>query len=482
MEETKVTRGKVLGGLAWTFGTRIGKQLVSFIISLILARLLMPEDYGLISIITIFVSVLNVFISSGFGSALIQKKNADETDFSSVFFFQIAFSVVLYFLLFLSAPLIALFYSNDQLIPIIRVLGLTLIVNGVNNVQSAFVSKTMQFKRFFLSSITATVLSGVLGIIMAYCGFGVWAIVAQQLSTALFSTIVLWFTVKWRPTFSFSFARLKGLFSYGWKLLTSSLIDTLYNNIYGLLIGKIFDPTALGLYNRGNQFPTLIVENLNSPIQQVLLPTIASQQDNQIRVKDMVRRSIKTSTFIVFPLLIGMAAIATPMVKILLTDKWLDCVPFLQLSCVAMAFWPIHTTNLQAINALGRSDIYLKLEIIKKIIGISVLILSIPFGLYFMMVGRVITSLISSFINAFPNKKLLNYGYLEQIKDILPAVFISLVMGAAVLCVELLNLNVYLTLVIQIVGGGIIYIVLSKLFKLEAFEYLLDMVKSKLRK
>lgn len=482
MEAPKITRGKVVSGLVWRFAERIGAQLVGFIISLVLARLLNPEIYGTVAIVNVFIAILNVFVTSGFGTALMQKKNADDTDFSSVFYFQMFFSIVLYILLFIFAPTIAKFYNNNEITSIIRVLGFTLVISGINNVQRAYVSKTLQFKRFFFSTLIGTVVSGVIGVTMAFIGFGVWAVVFQSMCNSAVDTIILWFTVKWRPKLIFSLHRLKGLFSFGWKLLVSSLLDTVYNNLYSLIIGKKYTAKDLGLFNKAQQFPSLIITNLNAPIQSVLLPAISAEQDDAARVKSMVRRSIKTSTYLVFPLMVGMAAVATPMINILLGEQWLECVPILQIACITMALWPIHTTNLQAINALGRSDIFLKLEIIKKIVGISAIIICIPYGVFALALGQAASGLISSFVNAFPNKKLLNYGYLEQLKDILPSVAISLVMGTIVLLVEILNLNIYLTLIIQILTGVLVYLLLSKLFKLEAFTYLFDMIKTKVKR
>lgn len=470
---------KILSGLLWKFAERIGAQGVGFIVSIILARLLSPEDYGLISLITIFISISSVFVSSGFGNALIQKKDADEIDFSSVFFFNIFMSIMLYIILFLMSPNIADFYGKSELIPVIRVLGLSLIISGINNMQSAYVSKTMEFKKFFYSTLIGTILSAFVGIAMAYRGYGVWALVVQQLSNSLVDTIVLWFTVKWRPKMIFSIKRLKLLFSFGWKLLISGLIDILYNNIYGLLIGKIYNPYLLGLYNRGNQFPNIIVSNINGPIQSVLLPALSEEQDNKERLKAMVRRSIVTSSFIIYPMMVGMAAIAKPMVTILLGEQWLGCVFFLQISCITLAFWPIHTANLQAINAVGRSDIFLKLEIIKKVLGISVLIISIPFGINVMVIGRACQGFISTIINAFPNKKLLGYSFVEQWKDLIPSLVLSLFMGVVVMFVELLGFSSYITLLIQIPVGAITYFGLAYLFKFECFNYILNMLKEK---
>lgn len=475
-------RGSIISGLVWKFAERIGAQGIGFIVSIVLARLLSPQDYGLISLITIFLAVSGVFIQSGFGTALIQKKDADNIDFSTVFYFNIMISLIFYFLLYIISPYIAKFYNEPSLTKIVRVMSMSLIISAVNNVQHAYVSKTMQFKRFFYSTLVGTILSGFLGVAMAYMGFGVWALVAQQLFNTLVDTIVLWFTVKWRPQLVFSIKRLKSLFSFGWKLLISGLIDTLYNNIYGLLIGKVYNSSLLGLYNRGNQFPNLIVSNINGPIQSVLLPALSEEQDNKERLKSMVRRSIVTSSFIIYPMMIGMAAVAKPMVNILLGEKWLGCVFFLQISCITLAFWPIHTANLQAINAVGRSDIFLKLEIIKNILGIVVLVMSIPFGIKVMVIGRAIQGFICTIINAFPNKKLLGYSFVEQWKDLIPSLVISLLMGLLVISVELLGFNSYITLLIQIPVGALTYFGVAYLLKFECFTYLLSMINNKTRK
>jgi O-antigen/teichoic acid export membrane protein len=335
----------------------------------------------------------------------------------------------------------------------------------------------MQFKKLFFSSLGAMLVSGTIGITFAYTGFGVWALVAQQLTNQFMITIILWFTVKWRPKLIFSFERVKGLFSYGWKLLASSLIDTLYMNLRSLIIGKIYNPAILGFYSRGEQFPSIIVTNINGSIQSVMLPTLALHQDNKQRVKDMMRRSIVTSSFIIFPMMIGLGTIAEPLVKILLTDKWLTCVPFLQIFCASYAVYPIHTANLQAINALGHSDIFLKLEIIKKIIGLVILGVSIFYGVYAIAIGMLFFSIICTFINAYPNLRLLNYSYKEQWKDIIPSLLLSLVMGVLVYCFKWIHMTAGLTLILQVLVGGLIYIIMARIFKLECYAYLLTTFK-----
>lgn len=472
-------RKKIFSGFIWRFMERIGAQGVGFVVSLFLARLLTPEDYGQVALVTVFITILNTFALSGIGTSLIQKKEPDELDYSTVFHFNIIFSTLIYGILFLCAPLIGKFYNDPTLVLLVRVLGISIIISGANNVQRSYVSKTMQFRRFFFSTIIGTLVSGVVGVAMAYKGMGTWAIVGQQLTNQIMDTVILWFTVGWRPKKLFSLSRLKVLYSFGWKLLVSSLIDTVYTNLYSLVIGKFYDANTLGLYNKGVQFPNLIVSNINGPIQSVLLPAMSYEQDNRKRVKEMTRRSIVTSSFLIFPMMIGMAAIAKPMIILLLTEKWVACVPFVQISCITLAFYPIHTANLQAINAMGRSDVFLRLEIIKKIIGLGLLIAAIPFGVYVMVWFKALSSLISTFINAYPNRKLLGYSYLEQIKDLSPSILSSSMMGILVWSVDLLNLNTLVTILLQIILGTAVYFGIAKVFKFECFEYLIGMIKRK---
>ena len=477
MSQDYSKKSEVLSSLIWKLMERGGTQGIQFIVQIVLARLLLPEDYGLIALVSIFILVANVFVQSGFNTALIQKKDADELDFSSVFYLSLFIATILYSLLFLISPLIASFYNEPELILVLRVLSLTLFLGAFNSIQNAYIAKKMMFKKLFFSSLGAIIISGIIGVILAYLGYGVWALVCQQLINRFMSTLILWFIVKWRPRFMFSFERIKSLFSYGSKLLMSGLLNTIYNEITTLVIGKIHSPSTLGFYNRGKQFPQFIVSNIDGSIQSVMLPTLSAQQDNKERVKNMVRRSIVTSSFIMFPIMIGLAVIAEPLVKIILTDKWLPAVPFLQIFCATYALMPIHTANLQAINALGRSDIFLRLEVIKKIIGLIVLAITIPLGVYAMALGTLFSGLISSFINAYPNLKLLNYSYIEQWKDIVPSFLISLLMGAVVYTFKYMSIATWQIFILQIVLGTIIYIGLAKVFKIESFNYLIDTIK-----
>ena len=472
----------VISNLVWRFAERCGAQLVSFIVSIVLARILAPEDYGTIALVTVFTAILQVFVDSGLGTALIQKKDADEIDFSSVFYFNFVVCLILYLGMFAAAPFIADFYGDVTLVPVIRILSLTIVISGVKGIQQAYVSRNMLFKRFFFSTIGGTIFSAVLGIAMAYAGFGIWALVAQQLSNTFIDTLILWITVRWRPTKSFSWTRLKYLLSFGWKLLVSSLLDTAYNNLRNLIIGKMYSSSDLAFYNQGDKFPKVIVTNINASIDSVLLPTMSSAQDDKERVKQMTRRAIKTSTSVMAPLMMGLAFCAEPIVSLVLTDKWLPCVPFLRIFCITYMFWPVHTANLNAINAMGRSDWFLRLEIIKKIMGMTILLSTMWFGVMAMAYSLLLSSVLSQIINSWPNRKLLGYGYLEQVRDFAPGILLAVLMGICVYFISFLHLPTIVTLLIQFVVGAAIYIGVSAILKLEEFEYLLGMVKSFLEK
>lgn len=470
---------KVFSNFIWRFAERCGAQLVTFIVSIVLARILTPSDYGTIALVTVFTTILQVFIDSGLSTALIQKKDADDLDFSSVFYFNFVICIILYLIMFVSAPFIADFYKDSSLVSIVRVISLTLIISGVKGVQQSYVSRHMLFKRFFFSTLGGTIFSAVLGIIMAYAGFGVWAIVFQQLSNNAIDTLILWITVKWRPIKKFSWSRLKNLLSFGWKMLASSLLDTVYNNLRNMIIGKLYTSADLAFYNQGDKFPKLIVTNINTSIDSVLLPTMSNEQDNHVRVKDMTRRAIKISTYIMAPLMIGLAFCAKPIVQIVLTDKWLPCVPYLQIFCISYLFWPIHTANLNAIKAMGRSDLFLKLEVIKKIIGMILLVITMNISVMAMAYSLLISGLISQVINSWPNRYLLKYSYIDQIKDILPNIVMALIMGVFVYFINYLNLSVLVSLMVQIILGGIIYLVLSIFTKNDSFTYLINILKNR---
>ena len=446
-------KDKTISGLFWRFAERCGAEGVTFIVSIVLARLLDPSDYGLIAMVTVFIAISKVFVDSGMGNALIQKKDADELDFSSVFYFNIVICLGIYALLFVFSPVIAMFYRKTELTALIRVLGITIIISSVKNVQQAYVSRHMLFKNFFFATLGGTLGAAALGILMAFMGFGVWALVAQQIFNTFVDTVILWIMVKWRPIKAFSLKRLKGLFSYGWKLLVSSLINTVYDNLRQLIIGKMYSSVELAYYNKGRSFPSTIVTNINSSIDSVLLPAMSKEQSDVQRVKTMTRRSIRVSSYVMWPMMIGLAVVAEPVISLLLTDKWLDSVPFLRIFCIIFAFQPIQTANLNAIKAMGRSDLFLKLEIIKKTIGLIILLIAMRFGVFAIAASLLVYNVIAQILNSSPNWKLLGYTYFEQLKDIFTYIILSCLMAVIIYPISFLGLADIFTLILQIVVG-----------------------------
>lgn len=468
----------IFSNLIWRFAERSGAQLVAFIVSIVLARMLSPDIYGTVALINVFTNILQVFVDSGLGNALIQKKDADDVDLSTVFYVNLFFCGILYAMLFFCAPLIATFYDDMSLVALTRVVGVTLLVSGVKNIQQAYVSKNMMFRKFFFSTLGGTIAAAIVGIAMARAGYGAWALVAQQVINVSIDTIILWITVKWRPRKMFSVKRLRALFSYGWKLLASSLIDILYKNSRQLVIGKLYSSSDLAYYNKGRQFPNYVITNINSAIDSVLFPVLSKVQDDRQDVRKMTRKSIKVSAYIMAPLMMGLAFTADSVVRLLLTDKWIECVPYLRIFCITFMFWPIHTANLNAIKAMGRSDLFLKLEILKKCVGVILLLATMWFGPMAMAYSMLISSIASQIINSWPNRKLLGYSYAEQIKDVLSSILLAVAMGMAVWCVSLTNLPVLIVFIVQVLLGAVIYVAGSAFFRIEAYMYLKKLLGS----
>ena len=451
----------LLSNLSWKFAERIASQAVSFVVSIVLARILAPSDYGAIAMVMIFVTLANVIAEGGFSSALIQKKDADKLDFSTVFYFSIAFSIVLYVTLYFAAPYISLFYGEgyEILTPVLRVIGLQVIIYAANSVQQAYVSKKMMFQKFFWSTLIGTIVSAIIGLAMAYSGYGIWALVGQQLSMAITNIIVLYLVTRKLPGVMFSYERLKGLFNYGAKILGASLLVSLFLDLRSLIIGKLYSAKDLAFFDRGRQFPNLIVVNVNSSVGAVLFPKMSEQQDDNQKIKETCRMSIRFSSFVMMPLMMGLAACGEPLIRLLLTNKWIDCVPFLQLFCVIYMFYPMHTANMQAIKALGHSGTFLKLEVLKKAIELICLFLVMRISVIAIAVNMAILTTLFTFINAIPNIKYLNYSFVEQMKDILPSIVMSTTMGTIVYFLgRLLPFSDLLTLVIQIIVGMSIYV------------------------
>lgn len=462
---------------------RMSAQMVQLIVSIVLARILSPADYGAVAMVAIFVAFSNVLIDGGFSSALIHKKDADEIDFSTVLYFSCFFSLVLYLVLFFSAPYISAFYGPDYeiLTPVLRVLGVQVIICAVNSVQQAYVQKLMLFRNFFWATLTGTIISAIIGLAMAYSGCGIWAIVAQQLSSNIINTIALYVITRKRPALVFSFNRLIGLYDYGIKILGANLLIAGYQELRALIIGKMYTAQDLAFFDRGKQFPSLVVTNINSSIGSVLFPKMANEQDNICQIKQTTRFSIRYCSYIMSPIMLGLAAVSEPFVRVVLTEKWMGCVPLMQWFCVVFLFMPIHTANMQALKAIGRSDTCFKLEIIKKTIELISLLVVIWISVEAMVVSMALLSAIFTIVNAYPNRSLLSYNFKEQFMDIFP----SLMMGTIMfLIIWMFNFFVplgdYALISVDIIIGLAVYVGLSILSKNEEFVYAINTIKKKI--
>ena len=471
-------RDSFFSGFFWKFNEQIAGQLVSFVVSIVLARLLSPKDYGIVSLVNVFIVIASVFVTSGFSASLIQKKDATQLDFSTIFHISLIFSFIIYGIIYLCAPLISDFYRNDTLIPIVRVFALQLPLSSINSIQQAYVSRHMAFRKIFVSTTVATILSGLIGIMLAFIGWGVWALVAQTILSTALQTLVLLLEIPWRPKFEFSIESAKELIGYGWKVFGASLLGTFFNELRNLTIGRFYSPANLAYYNRGSRLPELIANNIDGTITSVLFPVLSKHSDDFDKLKSMIRRSIRTSTFIIMPLMFGLAVAAKPVTQILLTDKWLPSVPFMQCLCISAAFGSISNANMQVIKASGRSDILLKLEFIKKPVYLVFLIASIKINIFAVAISMTMYNIVGMLINVRPNKKLIHYSYKEQFKDIFPALSLSIFMASCIFPVQLLDFNPYVELIIEILLGGLTYIGASYILKLESFFYLIDYVKS----
>lgn len=477
-----VNSSQLLKSFLWKLLERCSVQVVTFVVTIVLARLLMPEEYGIVALITIFIALAEVIADGGFNTALIQKKDADSVDFSTVFFFSLAIAITLYVLLYACAPFIAGFYNQPMLTPVVRVLSASILFYSINSVQRAYISRNMLFKKLFISALIAVLLSGSVGIYLAYIGYGVWSLVWQTILNQLFTTVIMWFTVKWRPTLAFSRERFYSLFGFGWKIFCTNFIVTLFIRLRAMVIGKVFSPATLAYYDKGNQFPGLISDNVCGSIQTVIFPALSDIQDDKGRVKSMMRRSINTSCLFMFPLMVGLMVCAKPLVVLLLTEKWLGVVPYMQILCLANFFRPITIPNQQAITALGYSGITLKLEIIRKLIDIIILTVSCCLGALAIAWGVVLFNFICIFVNLIPNVKLLDYKIHEQIIDLIPTFIISIIMGASIYWINLLDWSPFLQIFAMTVLGGVIYFTLCYLLKVESFNYLLSsIVKRQMR-
>lgn len=462
-------KGKTVKGASWSFLDNIANQGITFLVGLLLARMLTPEEYGLIGIIAIFIAVFNTIVDSGFSNALIRKNDANDTDYSTGFFTNLVFSVFLFGVLFITAPLIATFFREPQLVSLLRVMGSIIIINAFAIIQRTLLVKKVDFKTQTFVSLISSISSGVIGIGMAYRGYGVWSLVGQLVSRQLLNTIFLWIFNKWFPKLVFSITSFKEMWTFGWKLLVSSLIDTVWREIYQVVIGKCYSSATLGQYTRAKQFSDICSTNLTSVIQRVSYPVLSSIQDDKIRLKLAYQKVIKTTMFITFVLMLGMAACAKTLIICLIGEQWIECIPMLQIVCLIGMLYPLHAINLNMLQVQGRTDLFLKLEIIKKCIAIVPLILGVFIGIYWMLFSSLVTSVISYYLNAYYSGPFLDYSIKEQVKDILPSLGISLVVTVPVYLVSFVIVNPFLLLLLQIFIGAIIAICTCEVKKFEEY-------------
>lgn len=472
-------KDKTVKGVIWSSIDRFSAQGIQFVFSILIARLLLPEDYGVIAMLNIFLAVSQTFIDSGFGSALIRKIDRTETDFSTVFYFNIAVAFVFYLILFFSASAIANFYETPLLESVTKVVALNLIINSLSGIHNAKLSIAIDFKSRAKISIITTLLTGAVGLWMAYAGYGVWALVVQNLFSSVLRTVMLWIIVKWYPKLIFSWKSFKELFSYGSKLLASGLLDTLYNNIYTLVIGKVFTPSTLGVYSKASALAEFPSSNITGVLQGVTFPVLSTIQNEEERLADAYKRFLRLSAFIVFPLMVGLSAVADPFIRLALTDKWEGAIILLQIICFALMWYPIHAINLNILQVKGRSDYFLKLEIIKKVQGILFLVVTVPMGIVTMCCGKVISSLISLIWNTYYTKKLIGYGFFAQMRDLLPVLLHSLVMGGIVLLVVHFMPTLWLKLIVGVLAGMVYYIAGAYIMKFPEMNELLTILKLK---
>lgn len=474
-------QNSITGGIFWKFLERIFAQIVSFVVSIVLARILLPDDYGIVSIVLIFITFADVFVNSGFGTSLIQKKDADEMDFNSIFYSSLFVSTIIYFILFLLAPLIANFYKMPLLTNVIRVFGIRIIISSYNTVQHSYVSRKMQFKKFFFSTLFGTILSGFVGIIMALNGFGVWALVAQYLTNTIVDSLILTFTIEWKPKLMFSLKKAKSLMNYGWKVLAADFSGVFFDQLRSLIIGKMYSPADLSYYNKGKQIPTIISDNVSASIMSVLFPAMSNNGENKEEVKKMVKKSTKIITFITLPCLFAVAAMSKPIILILLTSKWENSIIFMQLLSITAAIGIVSGISIQSIKAIGRSDILLKLEFIKKPVYIALLLI----GAYYSTLGIAVTGVIYAIYGAIFNcinmGKIIDYNLLEQIKDVIQTVIFSIFLFVILYLINFINISYFAILFIQGILFLLILFIYIKIFKVEEFDFLLEMLKNKMK-
>lgn len=472
----------VLSNFTWRLFERFGASGVTFVVSVILARLIDPEAYGLVAIVSVITSFVQVFVDGGLGTALVQKINADDIDFSTVFLFNLVFSLIVYLLLFFAAPFMASFYDRDELCPLIRVLCVVVIISAVKSIQQSYVTKHLLFKRFFFSTLGGTIAAAIIGIWMAYKGYGVWALVFQNVVNQTIDTAILWITVRWRPKLKFSWKRLNYLFSYGIKIFGANLIASIYNDIRQLAIGKVYTTSDLAYYNQGYKYPYFVMNNVNSSIDSVLFPVMVNAYGRGSSVKFLVKKSAVVESFIMFPLLIGLCACAPSLLPALVGEKWNTSIPYLQIFCLTLLINSLHIPHFNSLKAIGRSDLIFKVEFFKKTIDLVIVIGTLYFGVFAIALGSIAEGIISYMSTALVNGKTMEYPFGEQFADIAPNLFITLLMGGIVFGENYLPFGNIITSIIQIITGMIVYFICSFIFKPPAYTYVKQLVFGTIRR
>lgn len=465
-------------GVMWSAVERFSVQGIQFILTIVIARLVLPSDYGLIAMLSIFLAIAQVFVDSGFSNALIQKKDRTETDFSTVFYFNILISIIIYILLYISAPYIATFYREPELSPVTRWMGLNIIISGFSIVQRAKLTINVDFKRQAKASLTAVLFSGIIGILLAYRGWGVWALVVQTLSNSLLNTLLLWIFAKWVPRWTFSIKSFSILFSFGSKLLLSGLLHTIYINLYSLVIGRRYSSMDVGFYNRAYQFASFPSINIVAIINRVIFPMQCEMQDDDERLKTSFIKYLRMSCFIIFPLMIIVAVLSKPLILLLLTDKWLPTAELLSILCFGYMWYPVMVINNQILNVKGRSDYFLYAEILKKVVAIAILLITLPLGVWTLCRGIVVYNFFDMAIIIFYARKVIRVGYREQARNIIPLFLFSLLMGVVVYLNScFFSTNLFEGLIVGTLIGLFTYALISVLFKVQEINQMIFLLK-----
>lgn len=475
-------KSKTKQGLAWSMIERFATQGIQFLFGIILARLLSPDDYGNIAMPLVFLALAQCFIDSGFSTALIRKPDLTEDDLSTAFYFNVGVGIICYIILFLTSPLIAGFYNTPILSDLLKVTALATLFNPLCAVQQAILTRKIDFKTQAAVSLTGAIVSGIAGLVMAYSGLGVWSLVCQQVGGYLLRALLLWIMVKWHPKHVWSWKSFRYLWGFGSKMLGSGLLDTAYNNIYPIVIGKYYSANDLGNYTRAQQFSSLPSSNITGILQRVTFPVLSTIQNEDERLERNYRKILKLSAFLIFPLMLMLSAVADPLIRVLLTDKWEGAIILLQIMCFSMMWYPIHAINLNLLTVKGRSDLFLRLEIIKKTVGVLIICVTIPHGIIWMVSGGIISSMFSLIINTYYTGKLINVGYLKQMSDLLPIFGVSFIMWLAVHASFLFLHNIYIQLVLGITIGLLIYVVGAWLFLKSEWNDAIDMLPNQLKK